>query len=352
MADETPGITVLIATYNRAAVLRQTLQAFTCVERTGIDCSIVIVDNNSTDNTREIATEYATKLPVFYLKEVRPGKNCALNKALRECELKDIVVFTDDDVTPTRNWLQEIASSVRKWSRIAVFGGKVEVVWPDNKQPEWAMPEWIMAFGFPRHHYAEGEAFYKAPACPFGPNYWVRKVVFQKVPFFDETLGPKPRNTIQGDETSFLMNLQGHGFPILYYPGAEVYHRILHEGCTIPWLRRRAYTHGRGHVRLHGLHRRNIYRKSKILWCMVLVVDELSTVLRFLAGLILMDSKRNCEATVSAMMRFGELHETANQIFKRFSKRAKREGRIVQTDAGVSLSGSGEVLKVPYETVD
>jgi Glycosyltransferases involved in cell wall biogenesis len=149
MADETPGITVLIATYNRAAVLRQTLQALTCVERTGIDCSIVIVDNNSTDNTREIATEYATKLPLFYLKEVRPGKNCALNKALRECELKDIVVFTDDDVTPTRNWLQEIASSVRKWSRIAVFGGKVEVVWPDNKQPEWAMPEWIMAFGFP-----------------------------------------------------------------------------------------------------------------------------------------------------------------------------------------------------------
>jgi glycosyltransferase involved in cell wall biosynthesis len=317
MAENTLGITVLIPTYNRAKVLGETLEALTRIDRDGIDCGIVVIDNNSSDNTHEIAAEYAAKLPLSYLKEVRPGKNCALNKALRECELKDIVVFTDDDVTPTKHWLQEIVSSVRKWPDIAVFGGKVEVVWPDNKQPEWATPEWIMAFGFPRHHYAEGEAFYKAPDCPFGPNYWVRKTVFQKVPFFDETLGPKPKNRIQGDETAFVMNLREYGFEILYYPGAEVYHRILREGCTIPWLRRRAYTHGRGHVRLHGLHRRNIYAKSKVFWCTVLVADELYAMVRLLGGFILIDSKRNCEATVSAMMRFGEIHETVNQVFKR-----------------------------------
>jgi hypothetical protein len=54
---------------------------------------------------------------------------------------------------------------------------------------------------------------------------------------------------------------------------------------------------------------------------MVLVVDELYSALRFLAGFMITDSKRNCEATVSAMMRFGELHETANQVFKRFVAR-------------------------------
>jgi GT2 family glycosyltransferase len=318
MAENSPGITVLIPTYNRAQVLRETLEALTRVDRAGLDCSIVVIDNNSSDNTHEIATEYAARLPVSYLKEVRPGKNCALNKALRECELKDIVVFTDDDVTPTKHWLQEIASSAKKRPEVAVFGGKVEVVWPDNKQPEWARPEWIMAFGFPRHHYADGEAFYKSPDCPFGPNYWVRKTVFQKVPSFDETLGPKPKNRIQGDETAFVMNLREHGFPILYYPGAEVYHRILHEGCTIPWLRRRAYTHGRGQVRLHGLHRRNIYRKNKVLWAMVLALDEVYTTLRFLVGFAIKDTNRNCETTVDAMMRFGQIHETVNQVFKRF----------------------------------
>src|SRR5437763_6446241 len=148
MAENSLGITVLIPTYNRAKVLGETLEALTRVDRAGLDCSIVVIDNNSTDATAEVVKEYAAKLPLSYLKEVRPGKNCALNKALRECELKDIVVFTDDDVTPTQNWLQEIASSAKKRPEVAVFGGKVEVTWPDDKQPEWATPEWIMASAF------------------------------------------------------------------------------------------------------------------------------------------------------------------------------------------------------------
>ena len=318
MADETPGITVLIPTYNRAAMLRQTLEALTCVERTGIDCSIVIIDNNSSDNTAEVVKKYKAQLPLSYLKEPRPGKSCALNKALRECRLKDVIVFTDDDVTPTRNWLQEIVSSVTKSPGIAVFGGKVEPLFPDNKQPEWTIPDWIMAFGFSHHHYAEGEVFYKPPACPVGPNFWVRKLVFQTMSFFDETIGATPTNRIMGEETFFLMNLQQRGFRMLYHPDALVYHRILQEACTVQWLRRRAYTFGRGQIRLHGWHRRDIYARSKIWWCMVLAVDEFYTVLRFLAGLAFRDSKRNCETTVNAMMRFGQLHETANQVFKRF----------------------------------
>ena len=178
MAENTPGITVLIPTYNRAKVLGETLEALTRVDRNGIDCSIVVIDNNSNDNTREIAAEYAAKLPLSYLKEVRPGKNCALNKALRECELKDIVVFKDDDVTPTPNWLQEIVSSVRKWPDIAVFGGKVEVVWPDNKRPEWAVRDWMMGFGFSLIMLT-AKRFTRRQITRSAQIFWVRKHVFQ-----------------------------------------------------------------------------------------------------------------------------------------------------------------------------
>ncbi len=320
-ANNGPGITVLIPTHNRAAVLSETLEALTRVDRTGIDCSIIVIDNNSSDNTAQVVKEYQTRLPVCYLREPRPGKSCALNKALRECALKEFVVFTDDDVTPKPNWFQEIVSSVEKWPGIAVFGGKIEPVWPDNKQPEWATTDWILAFGFSRHQYAEGEAFYEPPACPFGPNFWVRKGVLQKVPFFDETLiwGPTPRNRIMGDEAGFLMQLQRSGFEILYYPKAEVYHRILPKACNLGWLRQRAYTHGRGQIRLLGLHRHNLYLNNKILWCLVLAADELYAALRFLGGLFLSNSTRNCNATVNAMVRFGQLHESANQIMKHFS---------------------------------
>jgi glycosyltransferase involved in cell wall biosynthesis len=330
MADDMPSITVLIATYNRAAVLRETLEALTRVDRAGIDCSIVVIDNNSSDNTAEVVEEYGTRLPLSYLMEPRPGKSCALNKALRECAPKEIVVFTDDDVTPARNWFHEIVSSVRKWPRIAAFGGKIELLWPDNKQPEWAVRDWLVGFAFPRHHYAKAETLYKPLDNPLGPNFWVRKIVFQKVPFFDETLGARPRNRIMGEEATFLLNLQEHGFQILYYPQAVVYHRSLPEAFTLPWLRHRAYTWGRGRIRLYGWHRFDLYRKNKVLWCMVFIAEEFYTMVRFFTGIVLRDPTRNCERTVSAMIMLGELHETANQVFKHFKPKRREKAEWSQ----------------------
>ena len=325
MRDDTPGITVLIPTYQRAAMLSETLEALTRVDRAGIDCSIVIIDNNSSDNTAEVVKEYTARLPISYLREQRPGKSCAINKALRECALKEIVVFTDDDVTPARTWLQEIVSSVRKWPDIAAFGGRIELAWPDNEQPEWAVRDWLVGFAFPRHRYAEAEAFYKPLDNPLGPNFWVRKIVFEKVPSFDETIGARPRNRIMGEEATFLISLQEHGFQILYYPEAVVYHRSLPEAFTLPWLRHRAYTWGRGRIRLYGWHRLDLYRKNKVLWCMVFIAEEFYNMVRFFTGIVLRDSTRNCERTVSAMILLGELHETANQVFKHFKPKRREK---------------------------
>jgi glycosyltransferase involved in cell wall biosynthesis len=327
MTMEEPGITILIATYNRAAVLRETLDALIRVDRSGIDCDIIVIENNCSDNTTAMVRGYNGCLPITLLHETRPGKNCALNKALRETQLKEIVVFTDDDVTPATDWLQEIVSSTRKWPDVAVFGGKIDLLWPDNKQPEWQVPEWIQSFAFHSHRYAETEVFYNAPACPFGANFWVRKPVFEEVPLFDETIGPKPRNRIMGGETRFLRDLQARDFKILYYPGAEVRHRTPPEACTLPALRRRAYTHGRGDIRVHHWHRRNIYDKSRILWCLVLVADYFYTTARFLIGTLFLDTKRNCEITCACMVRFGQLNETARQVFT--GVRPNRRNQIV-----------------------
>jgi len=317
MENSATGISVLIPTYNRAQVLRETLDALTRVDLCGIDCQIVIIDNNSSDNTAEVVESYLDRLPLALLRETRPGKNCALNKGLREAALKDIVVFTDDDVTPAKNWFQEIVASTIKWPDISVFGGKIDILWPDNKQPEWAAADWIRIFGFSWHHYAETETLYKPPACPFGPNYWVRKLVFKTVPFFDETLGPSPKNRIMGDETAFLLELQKHGFKTLYYPYAHVQHRIHPKECRIPALRHRGYTFGRGQIRLHGLHRYNLYAKCKTLWSLTCAADYAYASLRFLVGYALPNPRQNCEMTVNSMIRFGQLRETRNRVLER-----------------------------------
>jgi GT2 family glycosyltransferase len=314
LPSDTPSLSVLIPTYNRAEILRQTLRALTQVDRTDINYEIVVIDNNSSDATAEVVKQFQTDLYLCLLTEARPGKNCALNKALRECTLKDIVVFTDDDVTPAPDWFQKIISAVRRWPRIAVFGGKVEVSWPNEEVPEWASIDWVAAFGFSQHAYADQEVYYRPPACPFGPNFWVRKSVFETIPFFDETIGPRPESRIMGSETSMLMQLQRQGFQMLYCPDAKVCHRIAPKNCNLGRLRRRGFTFGRSEIKLFGLHRSQLYRRSRVLWAVVLALDSCYTGLRYAYGLLIRDPKRNCVTTVGAMIRFGQLAETVNQF--------------------------------------
>jgi glycosyltransferase involved in cell wall biosynthesis len=308
------GVTILMPTLNRCAVLRETLEAMCCLDRRGIDCDFVVIDNGSTDATADVLGEYEARLPLTFLKEPRLGKNCALNKALRECRTRDIVVFTDDDVTPAKNWLQEIVSSARKWPDIAVFGGRVLVKWPNGQHPEWAGADWIKAFGYSQHDLGDKEKLYASPACPFGPNFWVRKAIFESVPFFDETFGPFPKDTMMGDETSFLIELHKLGFPMIYYPQAQVQHRIFAQACAIPALRRRGFQMGRGQVKFFGWHRRETYARSKILWIALLLGDYSYTLAKYGFGLAHRNVTRNCELTVGSMVRFGCLHQTLKEF--------------------------------------
>ena len=79
------AVTILICTYNRAALLRETLAALQSMS-VPLDCSveILIVDNNSTDTTPHVVSESVPIRPlaVVYLRETRQGKSFALNRGL------------------------------------------------------------------------------------------------------------------------------------------------------------------------------------------------------------------------------------------------------------------------------
>ena len=81
------SISVLICTYNRARLLRETLAALGELEIPD-DCSvdIVVVDNNSTDNTPLVVEEAIThgRLPIVHLRESQQGKSFALNRGLQQ----------------------------------------------------------------------------------------------------------------------------------------------------------------------------------------------------------------------------------------------------------------------------
>ena len=263
-------ISVLIATYNRAEVLRETLEAMCRVERDGLAVEFVVVDNNSTDHTREVVESFVGQLPLQYLFEPRPGKSCALNKALDEVDLREIVVFTDDDVTPEADWLNRIVETTDRWAEHDVFGGAVYSVWPDGRPPKWlgAGPKgerWNLAGHGQR--LSDKEQVYPPRFLPCGPNLWVRRNIIDKGYRFDESIGPNPKNRIMGSDGSFLHKLRQDGYEFLYTPYPSVGHRIQRELLSPTGIRRRVISVGRGSVRLGGLCHRQLLRRSAFLWC-------------------------------------------------------------------------------------
>ena len=92
------SVSVIVCTYNRCGTLAATLESAAALRiPAGVSWELLVVDNNSTDGTREVVLGFAGRLPVRYLYEPRQGKTLALNRALAEAQ-GDLLLFTDDDV--------------------------------------------------------------------------------------------------------------------------------------------------------------------------------------------------------------------------------------------------------------
>ena len=93
-------ITVILCTYNRGHMLAKALQkvaASTLPE--SVNWEVLVVDNNSSDQTREVVEELRRRYPgrIRYLFEPQAGKSHALNAGVREARER-VLAFMDDDV--------------------------------------------------------------------------------------------------------------------------------------------------------------------------------------------------------------------------------------------------------------
>ena len=96
MSPETPDVTVVVATRNRARRLEALLRSIEA--QTGVDCEVVVVDNGSTDATPELLGREWPGLRLRPIStEAGAGPAAARNAGWRAAQ-SDLVVFADDDV--------------------------------------------------------------------------------------------------------------------------------------------------------------------------------------------------------------------------------------------------------------
>lgn len=259
-------LTVVIPTFNRAPVLRVTLEAMSRVRLENRSVEILVIDNACTDDTPAVLRQFSDRLPIRWSRERVPGKSNALNHALRDSALGDIVVFTDDDVTPDLSWFETIMATCQRWPTHSVFGGRIDPAWPSAvPKPFWAADKTIQSIAFSAHHVSDQEGPYPERLEPFGPNFWVRRSALAGVAFRTD-LGPHPTRRTLGDESEFLRQLRRRGCTPIYSPSARVVHRIEPERTTEAAIYRRVFQSGRGTVYVSGMPDAALLKKSKAAW--------------------------------------------------------------------------------------
>jgi glycosyltransferase involved in cell wall biosynthesis len=239
-------LTVLIATYNGAETLPEALSAYCALEPPDGGWKLVIVDNGSTDYTKEIIAPFHHRLPLNYLCEPKQGKNAALNMGLSNIS-GDLVVLTDDDVLPQPDWLRQIRLGANAQPSFSIFGGPI--------LPKWERPpdDWILAWVPLGPTFTILDSLEEGPIHPrlvFGPNMAVRTDIFHSGYRFDETIGPKGPNYAMGSEAEFLRRLANAGFKAWHCKSAVVHHIVRSFQMTKEWVLARAVRYGRGQYRL------------------------------------------------------------------------------------------------------
>ena len=197
-----------------------------------IDWEIIVVDNNSTDNTAKIVKEYQSNwsksYPLNYYFEARQSAFLARKRAIIEAK-GNLIGFLDDDNVPTSNWVEEAYSFSKSHPQAAAYGsrihGKYEVEPPVAfERIECFIPiiERLETICF--NHYLYG----KKGLLPPGAGLVIKKDIWLKyVPEKLHFQGPVGQSlSAKGEDIEALIYIKKAGEEIWYNPKMEIFHQI------------------------------------------------------------------------------------------------------------------------------
>ncbi len=253
---QTAGITVLICTFNRSALLRQTLDSLALMDGVPEPWDVLVVDNNSTDDTGAVVSSLIPTFPVPLrcLREPRQGKSHALNTGIAATPAH-IVAFTDDDVVVSRRWLAEAVAPLVARDDVDYTGGPVRAIW-GAPRPGWLPAENSNLWGTiaALDYGPDPFVFEDRRRIPIGANMAVRRSVFDRAGVFNPALGRTGDSLLGQEQAEFFHRTRYAGIRGLYVPAMELEHHVPAARLTQHYFRRWWFWKGISRARLHRLH--------------------------------------------------------------------------------------------------
>ncbi len=231
-------ISLVVPTYNRVQDLQESLKSFVNQSLDKDLYEILVVDNNSSDNTAFVVDSILSKYSGNwkYIFEKRQGLHYARNRGILEAG-GDIIVFGDDDIIAHEKWLENILCEFCENQQTGIVGGKILPNW------ESVPPQWIYDYGSEKVHpifalldYGDERKTLKNEYV-VGCNFSIRTDLAKRIGGSPPDTFPKKLKHLSGiGECLMADSVRDSGYDVVYLPTAYVYHKVASSRISLEYF--------------------------------------------------------------------------------------------------------------------
>lgn len=206
MNEKLPYVSIIVPVYNGESTIQRCLDSLVNLDYPKERLEIIIVDNNSTDNTKKIINQY----PVTYIFEEKRSRARARNKGI-EASKGEIICSLDADCVADRNWVKNILKGFNG-KNIGACGGRTLAYQPKTwieKYLNYSTSNFVTIFKDDR---------FLTPSVSTANAAYLR-IIFKDIGFFDEM--------IMTEDQEFSWRILLNGWQLAYVPEAIVHCKYL-----------------------------------------------------------------------------------------------------------------------------
>jgi len=237
-------IDVILPTFNRHDLLAKTLASVKRAHRPdGLSVTVVVIDNRSTDGTRELVEREAVHFPVplRYVFEPQPGKVHALNSGISGTT-GELVGLIDDDEEIDERWFDVIASAFDNRA-IDFVGGRCVPEWGASP-PGWLGSGYRGVIGWVDPGAVPLDMDDNYPGILMGGNAVIRRRVLERAGPYTAALNRTGTRLLGCEDEDMYHRLLAVGARGKYLPDLIIHHYVPPERLTKRYFRRWCYWRG------------------------------------------------------------------------------------------------------------
>lgn len=228
---------VIIPSYNRASLLPSALNSLLAATvPPGLDVSITVIDNNSTDNTREVVESFQKRFGdrVQYCFEKQQGRSAALNAGIKSTT-GDLIGVIDDDEEVDQNWFTVAFAALRSGD-LDFIGGPYVPRW-SVQPPEWLPATYGAVIGLVDGGDKEVPFDENYSGILMGGNAVFTRSILAKVGPYSTWLGRTDKGLLSGEDEELYGRLLASGAKGRYLPQLVIYHHVPSDRLTKKYYR-------------------------------------------------------------------------------------------------------------------